>query len=421
MIQLIFSFLRKFDQPEMSSEAQPTFYCLGNIFLENRPFLKLTFLSSMLLNFLSLLISYCLAGTQAYAGILPGEGLTKFFKPTVSTKAGTVVNELLNKAPVKGVGYVWMLLFTIILSCMILFHSQSAQFVVQVLTTGKALILAIAVFSVLLLSMNSEIVTNLTEDWSKLGSGFLMGTVALGEAAQVLPLLYCQIDKPSLYAFQELKKAVILALITCYVLGVLWCTAILNLIPQGIDAARFCNNTDMKNRVFNPQEFNEIEEYDVVCNKGIYLTQASKRGMISSNPLTQLLDSYDSLGYDWLASMIRLFVAVSITVSFLAVGSAMYHALKGWTKHLYELCIKNESINVDLIGSPFEKVEYYVLKGINPFLVRLNTDEERHRFMGAVIFGFITVVALINPKGFSNMLKYETSLSLNGFEANFCG
>ena len=219
-----------------------------------------------------------------------------------------------------------------------------------------------------------------------------------------------------------MRKSVILALVTCYVLGVLWCTAILDLIPQGIDMKNYCYQQrigldkiqldQMTNT--NPQSFGEITQFDVICNKGISLTQASDRGMISSNPLTQLLDSYSHLGYGWLAMSIRFFVALSITVSFLAVGSAMYHALKGWTAHLYELCIRHAPSNVD---DPkftiFEKCEIKVLQLIGPVLSRLENDTQRHRCVGTAIFGLVTLIALINPKGFSSMLKYQTSLSLN--------
>ena len=305
---------------------------------------------------------------------------------------------------------------------MILYYSQKAQFVVQVLTTAKALILALSVFTVLLLSFGSSIVSNPQENWSEMGSGFLMGTVALGEAAQVLPLLYCQLEKPSVYSIKELRKSVILALITCYVLGVLWCTAILDLIPQGVDVNKYCYDQKLgldQNELYqlanpNPKSFGDITQFDVICNKGISLTQASDRGMISSNPLTQLLDSYSELGYGWLAMSIRFFVALSITVSFLAVGSAMYHALKGWTAHLYELCIRHANTNVDDVNlSVFEKCEVKVLQLIEPVLSRLENETQRHRFIGSIVFGLVTIIALINPKGFSSMLKYQTSLSLN--------
>ena len=76
-------------------------------------------------------------------------------------------------------------MFVGVLSFMILMYSEQTHLIVQVLTTGKALVLACSVFSVLVLSNKTNIVKDPVTNWSAAGSGFLMGTVALGEAAQV--------------------------------------------------------------------------------------------------------------------------------------------------------------------------------------------------------------------------------------------
>ena len=53
------------------------------------------------------------------------------------------------------------------------------------LVAHTALVLACSVFSVLVLSNKTNIVRDPVTNWGAAGSGFLMGTVALGEAAQV--------------------------------------------------------------------------------------------------------------------------------------------------------------------------------------------------------------------------------------------
>ena len=73
---------------------------------------------------------------------------------------------------------------------MVLLHSKRTQNIVQVLTSAKALVLALSVFSVLVLSTQSNIVDGTqVVNWKGIGSGWLMGTVALGEAEQVFQIL----------------------------------------------------------------------------------------------------------------------------------------------------------------------------------------------------------------------------------------
>ena len=59
-------------QPILYESAQPTFYCLGSIFLKEHPLLQRVFILALMGNFLSLLISYTLAGTQTLSGMLGG-------------------------------------------------------------------------------------------------------------------------------------------------------------------------------------------------------------------------------------------------------------------------------------------------------------------------------------------------------------
>ena len=157
-------------------------------------------------------------------------------------------------------------------------------------------------------------------------------------------------------------------------------------------------------------DFSQVTEFDVVCNKGIYLSQANERGMISSNPLTQLLDSYDECGYAWLAKLIRLFVAISITVSYLAVGSAMYHALKGWANHLYERILQENDPQKPADNFPGESA---VIGLIAPIFLTITNDTHRQRVLGITIFTFVGICAMCMPKGFTFIIKYVTSLSLN--------
>lgn len=92
--------LFKSDLPELKNTSHPTFYCLGKIFLQHQPILRVLFVVAMILNFMSLLVSYCLAGTQAYSGILPGNGLAAFHIPTAFANFGENFS-----SPVQGVGY----------------------------------------------------------------------------------------------------------------------------------------------------------------------------------------------------------------------------------------------------------------------------------------------------------------------------
>ena len=147
-----------------------------------------------------------------------------------------------------------------------------------------------------------------------------------------------------------------------------------------------------------------------------------------------LLFVYDTCGYAWLAKLIRLFVAISITVSYsafifwsfydffffiysvskrvlyLAVGSAMYHALKGWANHLYERILQENDPQKPADTFPGESA---FIKLISPVFLTISNDTHRQRALGIVIFVFVGLCAMCMPKGFTFIIKYITSLSLN--------
>ncbi|KAG9266444.1 hypothetical protein AMEX_G19071, partial [Astyanax mexicanus] len=103
--------------------------------------------------------------------------------------------------------------------------------------------------------------------------------------------------------------------------------------------------------------------------------------------------------FSWVAELIQIFITVSITVSFLVMGSAMKHTIDG----LVKACWRTDAgwparIRVRILPQTFQSCTVRsVTSGLMSFLA----------------FGIIFVVSECDPKGFVIMLDKVVSFSLN--------
>ncbi|XP_035502972.1 uncharacterized protein si:ch211-51h4.2 isoform X4 [Scophthalmus maximus] len=176
---------------------QPNLHLLGHLFL-SRP-MSHAFNCVLLFQFISIGISYVLAGSEAYAALL-------------------------------NVSHIYVIpAFTWILTLAILLAHTVIQPVTSVLTLLKGILLIVTV--AVTFAVGSKVGLQSSSDFSEMGKPFLMGTVALGGIVNVMPLLFSQIshNKTQILWF---RRAVLGGLTTCTVLNILWCWAVLEIVPQ---------------------------------------------------------------------------------------------------------------------------------------------------------------------------------------------
>jgi len=189
----------------------------------------------------------------------------------------------------------------------IIFAGLIIQPVISVMTfaKGSLLVLMVIVTAVIAANINQPIVNN----WAHVGRPFLLGTVALGGAANVLPVVFAkaQMKRNDLL---KLCLAAVAGLVFVWLLNVLWCFYILKSVPQDapgdeISLHRYSNVLGLLFRL-------RITNYR---NTLIVLTRAELLGQISTVPLIEIIrGGYPQ--YTWIAYVVNVFVMVSITVRY---------------------------------------------------------------------------------------------------------
>ncbi|KAF5910063.1 uncharacterized protein DAT39_000315 [Clarias magur] len=103
--------------------------------------------------------------------------------------------------------------------------------------------------------------------------------------------------------------------------------------------------------------------------------------------------------FSWVAELIQIFITISITVSFLVMGSAMKHTIDGWVNRQWET-------NADSVL----RIQTWTLPQI---FHTVSMRRVSSGFLSSLVFGIIFVVSMCDPKGFVIMLDKVVSFSLN--------
>ncbi|KAI0214375.1 hypothetical protein LSAT2_000531 [Lamellibrachia satsuma] len=334
-------------------------HSLGMMFLGQG--MRQMFDAILLVQFVALLISYALAGSQAYAEVM---GIRDVYVIPV---------------------FVWVLAFAIV------FALQIIQPVVALLTFAKGSLLLGTV--VVTFFVGAAIHHQVQTDFTYLGESFLMGTVALGGVVNVMPFLYAKIQ-PVETQVRGFRRAVLSGLTTCMVLNVLWCWAVLEIVPQ--------QNTCFYYQVRHNNSFHSVVDPEVaprrqICSHNLSMESARDNGQISTIPLTQIIHQLYP-AYDWVALLVEVFIMISITVSYLTIGAAMHHTLSGWVDSLWHK----------------DQLTRYVTRIKQTRKCSLFNSECLCRcLLSLSAFLLIFIVAMLNPKGFESMLEKMASLFIN--------
>ncbi|KAM4739997.1 uncharacterized protein FYW61_004252 [Anableps anableps] len=297
--------------PELYDQAenlQPNLHLLGCLFL-SRP-MSHAFNCILLFQFISIGISYVLAGSEAFGALL-------------------------------GIRHIYVIpAFTWILSLAILLAHTIIQPITSVLTLLKGILLIVTV--AVTFAVGSEVGLQSSSDFSQMGKPFLMGTVALGGIVNVMPLLFSQIshNKTQILWF---RRAVLGGLTTCTVLNILWCWAVLEIVPQtSLPERRMATTTQPTSS--SPSAPPSSASPLVFSN--ISLEESEKAGEIATIPLTKIINERYR-AYSWVAELIQVFIAISITVSFLVMGSAMKHTSEFNFPRLFGMLNRRRKLSVE--------------------------------------------------------------------------
>ncbi|XP_035502970.1 uncharacterized protein si:ch211-51h4.2 isoform X2 [Scophthalmus maximus] len=341
---------------------QPNLHLLGHLFL-SRP-MSHAFNCVLLFQFISIGISYVLAGSEAYAALL-------------------------------NVSHIYVIpAFTWILTLAILLAHTVIQPVTSVLTLLKGILLIVTV--AVTFAVGSKVGLQSSSDFSEMGKPFLMGTVALGGIVNVMPLLFSQIshNKTQILWF---RRAVLGGLTTCTVLNILWCWAVLEIVPQtSLPERRVAVETSTRPDAGGPPAPHSAAPPLLYSN--ISLEESEKAGEIATIPLTKIINERYG-AYSWVAELIQVFIAVSVTVSFLVMGSAMKHTVDGLVS---SLCAGS----VEWLSKACER------KAPNRRRV-CSAGSVAKGFMSLLGFSVIFIVSMCDPRGFIVMLDKVVSFSLN--------
>ncbi|XP_078695412.1 uncharacterized protein LOC144924269 isoform X6 [Branchiostoma floridae x Branchiostoma belcheri] len=349
-------------RPEIRS---PDLHMLGTMFLSCG--VQQAFDIIVFLHFISILISYALAGSEAYAQMF---GVPHFY----------VIP-----------GFVWILTFAIV------FTQTLMQPVISLFTLVKGSLLIATV--VVTFFVGAEVSQGISNDFHYIGAPFLMGTVALGGVVNVMPMLYQKIS-PVTAQVKHFRGAVVAGISTCTVLNILWCWAVLHIVPQlPCSPMSVVGNTTDSPTVVTPASIvttvSTSPPVSPACAHNLSLQRSADNGEIATLPLTEIIQTMHP-EFSWVAILVQLFIMISITVSYLTLGSAMHHTVVGWVEGSW-----NEP-GFCRYAPIFEGIcKCCTPKCICQSLISL------------FIFAIVFTVAMLDPKGFVEILDRGTSLFIN--------
>ncbi|XP_062306742.1 uncharacterized protein si:ch211-51h4.2 [Osmerus eperlanus] len=350
------------DSPPLTGEEmlQPNLHVLGVLFL-SRP-MSHAFNFILLFQFVSIGISYVLAGSEAYASLLQ-------------------------------VSHIYVIpAFTWTLSLGILLAQAIIQPITSLLTFLKGLMLIVTV--AVTFAVGSEVHLKSTNDFRQIGKPFLMGTVALGGIVNVMPLLFSQISH-NRTQIMWFRRAVLGGLATCTLLNVLWCWAVLEIVPQtSVRRSSVIETITNMSAVLSGRDPGQ----SALLFSNISLEESEKAGEIATIPLTKII-ILKYTDYAWVAELIQVFVAVSVTVSFLVMGSAMKHTIDGLVTSLW--------------SSRLEWMTRALERRLPQTLHSCSATSLTSGFVSLLAFGLIFLVAAGDPRGFVEILDKVVSFSLN--------
>ncbi|OSX79571.1 hypothetical protein BU14_0074s0002 [Porphyra umbilicalis] len=319
-----------------SAAPPPSLFAIAEANLDSLP-ARLAFYGAALLQFVAILTSYGLAGPQAYHAL---------FSLVTGTEGTAIAG---------GVPRWAILAFILPFSAII---CGALEWVLPALSAATAVKGALFTGVIVLVSALPAMVGgNPVPPALQAGVGdrmtgpFLMGTVALGGLANVLPVMWDSMGgAPTKTQVRTLRAAVVGAIVGCWALNVVWCRAVLAIVPR--TAAAGLPSLSAAHALGQISTVPLIQQLRVV---------AASEGRASSPAATAL------------HALVDAFVAISVTVSFGVMGAGYRHLIDGLSD-----------------GAGVPRVAAYV-----------------------PAFGAVATLAVTNPAGFISVIERASSLGLN--------
>ncbi|XP_075258078.1 uncharacterized protein LOC142350050 isoform X2 [Convolutriloba macropyga] len=348
--------------------VKPNLHMIGELFLNSVG--AFCFDIVLGISFVSVLISYALAGSQAFADIL---GLNRIAMIPV---------------------------FCFVLTVVVVFLQFLVQPVISLLTLIKGCMFAACV--VITFLVGAKVDNQYTNDWSATGEPFLMGTVAIGGIINILPILFMRI-RPKADQIRKLNAAVILGLTTCFFLNIMWCWTLLKIVPQ----TATCPKPTLMSTI-SPASVSVSSSMGGGQSSGgdtcdaISLEKSHDKGDISTIPLSAVIEA-DHPQYSIVSIFVEFFIMVSITVSYLTFGSAMHHMISGMVESFWETRGQLIAAKFGLKVTTNNEVEVLNFPAVSWI----------RSVLSIASFFAVFCVAMSHPKGFIKVLDRVTSLSQN--------
>jgi amino acid permease len=336
-------------------EASLDLHTLGTRYLSPRQ--RVIFDVCVMVHFLSILMSYNLAGAQTIAQLL-----SSLAEVTISPS--------------------WFVLpIALTLGAATLTPGTRLESILSVATFIKGTLLVVLVGAAGIVATEAQV--EFHDSWLHAARPVLITSVALGGAANILPVAFRSVDATRREQ-RRLQCASVAGLATVFLLNVIWCLFVLMTVPQhGEDGA----NT---------------------------LEQAAIDGDISTIPLSRIIEEEHSQ-FAWIGILVDTFVLLSVTVSFTTMGRAMVHVLEGFavqwerkTRHLGDQETAASTLSTGRLASC--NAWWSQIWALLDARVRWNW---RRVLLGVVAYTSVVIFALLNPDFFFIILGRVTSLALN--------
>jgi amino acid permease len=257
------------------SLEQISMHTLSHLFLT--PTYARLFDWCVLLHFGSILTSYALAGSLAFARLFSLESSSSYFV-----------------AP-----------FSVLLTIFLIVFSKRIAVIVSALTAAKLALILLVAAAVGAIAAKSRL--NQHDDWNYTMHPFLISTVALGGMANLMPVMFRSVPTSDESAQKVFLMSVSAGLCVCWALNIGWAASILSIVPQ--TAA-------------------EAIRLGFSGGASASLEYALQTGQISTIPLTLVIGSRFP-SFSWISTCVSVFIALSISVSFIIMGTGLKSVLEG--------------------------------------------------------------------------------------------
>lgn len=289
----------------------PSLHTMAELFLQNGT--KWLFEAIVLLMFVSVLINYALAGSQACL-------------------------QLLNLRVDYGVSvFVWSCAFLIVF-----INFCVLPFVSLLTFMGGCLILIVIVWATL--NIESQVGSvQIFGELKHIGQPLVFGTITMGGVVNILPVLFAKM-KPCVSEIRGFYRSVIAGLLTCVTLTTFW------LVTYGVS---------------------------------------------TTSPLTKVVTS-NYAAFGWIPLLVQIFLIISVTVSFLTMGTGLKQMVDSWFVIFYP----SAPTSWQEAKSKWEGI--YCCGNIRCLM---------KTFLLLSLFGFVFAVAVLNPVGTASALRNVASLT----------